>query len=322
MGVIFQKMKVSIVLPTYNNEDTIEECLRSIRKQDFKDYELLIIDGGSTDKTLILVEKYNVKIIKNPYRVEEKGRAIGIKNAKGSIICFIDADNILLTENWLKDMVKPFEDKQIIGADTLYFSFRKEDSLITKYCSLMGGDDPIAIYFGIYDRYNYFKQNWTGLPYEEEKTKDYLKIRLNDNNIPAMGSNGFLFRKSILNSINYDPFIHTDIVYKIAKKGYFAKVPIGLIHVQKGILNFFQKKIRRIKRRLSGEIKLDNNYGLAKKEIIPKLIYLVLVLPVLYDTIKGFIKKPSLAWLFHPFATYITLFIYMVYVVFYKLKVK
>ncbi len=306
-------MKVSIILPTYNNEATLNECLDGITNQDYDDYEILLIDGGSTDKTIEIAKNYNVKILNNLDKVEERARVLGIKKAKGDILCFIDADNIVLEKDWLSKMVKPFEDREIIGSDTYYFSFRKRDPLVTRYCALIGGDDPLAIYLGLYDRYNYFKNKWTDFSHKEEEKEGYLKIKLDKNNIPAMGSNGFLFRKNALKVIDYEPFIHSDIIYKLAEKGYFAKVNVGIVHVQKDVNDFFKKKIRRIKRRLLGEIKLQHNYGVSKKRLIFTLLYLLLIIPVLFDTLKGFFRKPTITWLFHPIATYSVLFLYLYY---------
>mgnify|MGYP001562747464 CR=1 FL=1 len=314
-----KKPFVTIILPTYNSQSTLNECLKGLCNQEYRNYEILLIDGGSTDKTLKIAKRYKVKIINNPHRVEEKARILGIENSAGELLCFIDADNIILEKNWLKKMVIPFEDETIIGADTYYFSARKQDNLITHYCSLIGGDDPIAVYLGVHDRYNYFKKNWTGLNYYKEKKKGYLKIKLDKAGVPAMGSNGFIFRKRTLLEINYTPFIHTDIVYKLADKGYFAKVNTGIVHLQGNLKDFFNKKIRRIKRRIFGEIKLEHNYSVSKKKILIVLIYLMLGVPF-YDAIKGFIRKPNSAWFFHPIATYLIVFMYSFYILKNKLE--
>lgn len=312
-------MKLSIILPVYNNEKTINECLKNIFNQDFskKDFEVLVIDGGSTDKTLEIVKNYPVKILNNPFRIEERARVQGIQKAKGEILCFLDADNFILDKEWIKKMIKPFEDKEITGSDTLSYTFRKEDGLVTKYCSLIGGDDPIAIYLGLYDRFNYFKNDWTDFPYQVlEKNEIYTKIKLDTKKIPAMGSNGFLYRKKDLIKISYEPFIHTDIIYKLVNSGHdkFAKVNTSLIHYLFGVRDFFKKKTRRLKRRNSGEVKIEySSYGLTKSNIIKGLLWIALILPVFYDTIKGFIRKPTLAWVFHPIATYGTLALYIYY---------
>lgn len=61
-------VSISIILPVYNGEDFIEECIESILFQSFPDFELIIIDDGSIDNTLFLIEKYKdsrIKLIKN-----------------------------------------------------------------------------------------------------------------------------------------------------------------------------------------------------------------------------------------------------------------
>ena len=134
--------------------------------------------------------------------------------------------------------------------------------------------------------------------------------------IPAMGSNGFLYRKAFLKKINFEPFIHTDIVYKLVNAGYdnFAKVNTSLVHYFFGIKDFFKKKIRRLKRRTSNVINIQyKDYGLSKLDIIKSLLWILLIIPVFYDTIKGFLRKPTIAWIFHPIATYGTLVLYLYY---------
>jgi len=314
-------MKLSIILPTYNNEKTIGECLSSIFSQNFpkKEFEVLFIDGGSSDKTIEIAKKYPVKIIKNPYRVEEKARMMGIKKSGGEIVAFIDADNVLVGNDWMKKMVKPFKDKEVIFVDTLYYSFRKTDKIIVKYQALIGGDDPIVMYLGFYSRWCYLTDNWTGYPYASEDSADYLKIKLKDKNkVPAMGSNGFLVRTKIAKKFVKNSFIHSDFVYDLISSDYncFAKVKTGIIHNQP---KFFPNKIRRIIRRLKNEVRIKYDYGVTRKEMAKTIICIVLVFPVLFDTIKGFIKKPDLAWFFHPIACFGELFLHGLYTFKYKI---
>lgn len=299
-------MKLTIILPTYNNEKTIQECLDSVFIQDYpkKDFELLFIDGGSTDKTLSIAKKYPVKIMNNPKRNEEAAKILGIKKAKGEVLCFIDADNVLDGKNWLSEMMRPFKDKEIAFADTLYYTYRKQDKIKVRYQALIGGDDPLAMYLGIHSRWSYLTSSWTDCPHIDEDKKNYLKSYLLDKNrVPPMGSNGFLVRKEILKNFVKNSFVHSDIVYRLINQGHncFAKVKTGIAHNQP---KFFPNKIRRIKRRLLNEVKIDYNYGVSKKDTIKTAIYVALIVPVLFDTILGFIKKPSLAWVFHPIACF------------------
>ena len=86
-------MKVSIVVPAFNEEQYIEKCLKSISKQTLsrRDYEIILVDGGSKDKTLKIAKKYADKILKNKKPIGA-ARQAGLKAAKAPVVAFIDAD--------------------------------------------------------------------------------------------------------------------------------------------------------------------------------------------------------------------------------------
>ena len=91
--------KVSIIMPAYNKENYIQKTLDSIIQQKFIDFELIIIDDGSTDKTRNILEEYRVldKRIKI-HHIENGGvsnaRNIGLRHAVGDWIQFLDADDL------------------------------------------------------------------------------------------------------------------------------------------------------------------------------------------------------------------------------------
>ncbi|MDT2833548.1 glycosyltransferase [Vagococcus carniphilus] len=87
---------ISVILPTFNSERTLDRTIKSILAQTYKEFELIIIDDGSTDDTLFLVSKYRDKRIKYFFQ-KNSGQGIarnkGIKKANGKYIIFIDADD-------------------------------------------------------------------------------------------------------------------------------------------------------------------------------------------------------------------------------------
>ena len=95
-------MKVSVVVPAFNRESTIISCLDSIVNQTYKPYEIIVVDDGSTDKTVSLVEsysKYDIRLIKSQAnRGAQSARNQGIKAARGDWIAFNDSDDIWLPE--------------------------------------------------------------------------------------------------------------------------------------------------------------------------------------------------------------------------------
>lgn len=191
---------VSVVIPTYNSEKVLPLCLESIISQDYpkEKIEIIIADGGSKDKTLEIAKGYTDKIFPNPLKTGEAGKAVGIKKAEGEIIALIDSDNILPDRDWLKMMVEPFEDEEIAGAEPLRYTHREKDGYITRYCALMGMNDPLCLFLGNYDRYCLLTGKWTELNVKQEDLGSYLKIELGERAIPTIGANGFLVRKDLL----------------------------------------------------------------------------------------------------------------------------
>lgn len=99
-------MKLSIIIPTYNEEEYLPDLLKSISRQDFKDLEVIIADAHSTDKTLDIAKSYNCKIV--PGGLPGVGRNNGARIAQGELLLFLDADSVL-TNNYLSCAIEEFE---------------------------------------------------------------------------------------------------------------------------------------------------------------------------------------------------------------------
>lgn len=313
------KPLVSIIIPTYNSEKTLANCLESIKNQDYPEekMEIIIADGGSIDKTLEIAKKYSNKIFHNPLKTGEAGKAVGVKHAKGEIIALIDSDNILPDENWLKRMVEPFEDEGIAGTEPLYYTYRKDDGYITRYCALSGMSDPVCLFLGNYDRYCLITNKWTEMEVKGEDKGDYLKVELNERQLPTIGANGFLVRRDLLDKCSVvDYLFDIDIAYELTKQGYnkFAKVKTGIIHIFSGNVRTFIKKQRRRIKDYAYYKKLNvRKYpwsALSKKKLLKFIIYTIFVIPLLVQVIRSYSRKKDGAWLFHIVACWATLLAY------------
>lgn len=102
------KYTYSVVIPTYNEELRIGECLTALFEGDKLPDEVIIADGNSTDNTVKIAESFGVKVIGNPRGHAAGGRNQGIKAAKGDIIVFLDADCIPY-KDWMLNISRAFE---------------------------------------------------------------------------------------------------------------------------------------------------------------------------------------------------------------------
>ena len=132
-------MNASIVIPAYNAEKTLGECINALQKQDFsEEFEVIVVDDGSTDKTAEIVKDFSkknkkIKLIQQKNSGPATARNRGAMLAKSEIILFLDADCIA-EKQWLKEMLKPFSDKQVSGVQGAYKSKQKE--LIAQFSQL------------------------------------------------------------------------------------------------------------------------------------------------------------------------------------------
>ena len=95
--------KISIVVPAYNAESSIERCVRSVLEQDFKDFELIVVDDGSQDSTAAIVQRLaandsRIILIRQENGGEMAARAAGIRKAKGTWMYFLDSDDAIIPD--------------------------------------------------------------------------------------------------------------------------------------------------------------------------------------------------------------------------------
>lgn len=104
-------IKVSIIIAAYNVEDYIENCINSILKQTYQNFELIIVDDGSKDNTLDVCKKYmqrdhRVCVYHQTNKGVGEARNLGLKKASGDYITFIDSDDIIC-KKYLENLLIP-----------------------------------------------------------------------------------------------------------------------------------------------------------------------------------------------------------------------
>lgn len=97
---------ISVVIPAYNEENYIENTLKSVRNQTYKNIELIVVDNASEDKTAEIAKKYCDNLLYLKEKGASKSRNYGAKNCKGDFLAFLDADTLMsenLTEQFRLD---------------------------------------------------------------------------------------------------------------------------------------------------------------------------------------------------------------------------
>lgn len=112
-------VKLSIIIPNYNNEKYIESCINSIYNQSFKDYEIIVVDDGSNDASIKIIEeitkkKRNIILIKQYNQNAAIARNRGIELAKGEYVLFLDGDDYLYDKDSLLYMIRKIKNNDLL----------------------------------------------------------------------------------------------------------------------------------------------------------------------------------------------------------------
>ena len=131
---IFLHMILSIIIPTYNEEDYLPKLLESIKMQSFDDYEVIVADANSTDKTREIAKDYGCIIVEGG--LPAVGRNNGAKIAKGEYLLFLDSD-LELTDDYLRDVLYEFRMERcgIAITQMLPMSNRVDDKLFHDFAN-------------------------------------------------------------------------------------------------------------------------------------------------------------------------------------------
>lgn len=118
-------MRLSIVIPTYNELNMLLDCLKSLERQDISNFEVVVVDDGSIDGTIKLAsdfrpKNYTLEILKQNHKGPGAARNLGSNKAKGDILVFVDAD-MTFDKDFLKNLIKLIEEGKVKG------TFSKEE---------------------------------------------------------------------------------------------------------------------------------------------------------------------------------------------------
>lgn len=180
---------LSVIVPVYNVEKYIEECIKSIINQSLKNIEIIVVNDGSTDKSIDIVNEINdhrIIIINKENGGLSSARNVGIKNAKGKYIAFVDSDDFINDNNAYKNMIYIAETSNthiVSGKAIKYYDDNKKITL-ESYNELFKEEKITSDKFILKSL---------------EKRRIYVPVWLNIYNRQWIISNGLFFKEGIVN---------------------------------------------------------------------------------------------------------------------------
>lgn len=151
-------VKVSVIIPVYNMEKYLRECLDSVLAQTLEEIEIICIDDGSVDRSYEILKDYgqryiNVVLIRQENRGAGSAKNRGIERAKGKYICFMDPDDYYATDRALEQLYIHAEEQQVAVCGGNFMSFRVDGSTRRPKKWF---DENQMVFFTDYGNYYYF----------------------------------------------------------------------------------------------------------------------------------------------------------------------
>ncbi|MEA1996005.1 MAG: glycosyltransferase family 2 protein [Gemmatimonadota bacterium] len=145
--------KISIIVPTYNEEHNIRTCLDAVFSQDYprEKLEVMVVDNRSEDRTVEILGDYDVRLIYNDIEKHgETSKMIGFQQCTGEFFIYLDADIEILGKNWLRNLLRPFSENEHMTGAFGRFVPKPSDSAIGRFLRYHPLElDPILQYFSV-----------------------------------------------------------------------------------------------------------------------------------------------------------------------------
>ena len=254
---------ISIIVPVYNASEFLEKCLMSISSQSFSDFELILVDDGSTDNSSEICRSYSIKDPRCRFFSKENGgvssaRNFGIREAKGKFITFVDSDDYI-QDDYLKRLIANIDDSIDLTQSGLIF-FDNNSGLIISSEVLPEHDmlsrstpsecfsiatlplitSPVSKLYRtsiIKDNNIFFNE---GLSYGEDRDFNLRYIQ-NIRTAKSISYCGYFYRKEISNSLscdkNYLKLLDVDLAYWINLQRFLNDNNCDSILTEKYLIN-------------------------------------------------------------------------------------
>ena len=304
---MIERPKVSFLIPTLNAAGILENCLQSIRRQDYPQTQIEIIcaDGGSRDATRELAAKHGARVHDNPRRGYDSGKCVALAEATGEFVAFVDADNELTHPDFLSQAITALQrHPEALGLESYYLGSPKMSSFCVYLSELLHISDPVAWMMAI-------------KPVLVAREGQVERWTFPEGSFAwPMGANGFLFRRADLAHLTRDDkFEDCRVVVELGLKGRREWLRVkgrGVHHyVVGGLWDFVRKRRRQTFHFLSLKKEKNNlSWTQLEPDVPPWLacVYCVSFFGPLWHTALGLVRTRNPAWLWHPLACWASVF--------------
>ena len=311
---------ISVVTVTFNCLEQFKTMLKTLEQQEYpKDrIEHIIVDGGSTDGTCKFAEEHGIILVSAPeYRDnQEARRGLALRYVKNEIILYLDSDNYLPSELWLREMVRPFMDESsVVGTQSLRYAYLPDETLLNRYYALFGVNDPVPYYLNKRDRLSWAEDAFTLRGSVIKDTEGYLIVQFDEHNLPTIGCNGFLVRAAVLKALDIEPddFMHIDVHVDAIRQGHdaYGLVKNDVIHsTGDTMLKSFRKRYfymtvhhqrEHARRRY---LVFDSSDTRDVLNLLKFILYSITFIKPTYDAARGYVRVHDPAWFMHPFVCF------------------
>lgn len=297
---------VTVIIPTLNAAGVLENCLTSIRRQNYPQdqIEILIADGGSHDATRSIAKSHGAAILENPKRVAEQGKRIAMARASGGFVLFMDADNELSSTDFLALAVAALDrHPDALGLESYYPASPRMSSFCAYLTQTLHISDPVSWIMSV----------------EPVLVNREGEVELwtfpGDSLAYPLGANGFLYRRAVLETVQADAdFEDTHVALKVAlsgRKTWLRLKKRGVHHyVVKGLWDFVRKRRRQTYHFLSLRNQSNLSWTKMKPRVSPLIacLYCATFVGPLHHTARGLVRTGDLRWLWHPIACLASVF--------------
>ena len=272
-----KKPNVSFVIPTFNSERTLDECLSSISNQDYPDMEIIVVDNGSDDKTVDITKKYTQNVYFDNGKLGSV-RQTEIDHATGKIIGSFDSDNYFPHNKWLLNSIK-------------YFYYNKDIGTVWPKNIAPPNRPP---FMKMYMNFSNFR----------------LEDRIKRKRGIVGGECALFLKKAIDEVVGIDRDVHWGEDFNLAKK--LKDKGYKLVYIKNPIyhdtdMGLSMKKF--VKKQILGATSFTKHNFQSTGLSIQELFHEQIVIGTI-GMVRGVIKERNFSWLLFPFLLFTRLIIY------------